>query len=130
MPAQQKSCPGKLPNTTEKYVDNEKVDRNVAKKQHKENNSMTEQQKTCLSLVSVTAGGLVVPTDQHVNNANVDRNVAKKQHKENNSMTEQQEPCLSLVQTPEDLPPVKIYFHSRHYGYVQARNIHSRIFDN
>ena len=88
-----------------------------------ENTSVTEQQETRLGVLSCT-------TDQHVDNKKTDSNVTEEQHKENSSMSEQQETCLPLVQDTTDQLADKIYFHLRSHGPVQARNIHSRIFDD
>ena len=84
---------------------------------------MTEQQEVCPGMVPYTK-------DQHVDNEKSDRNVAKEQHKEKNSMTEQQETCLPLIPDTTGQHLVKMYSHIRSRGHVQARNIHSRIFDD
>ena len=83
----------------------------------------TEPQEVCPSMVPYTP-------DQQVDNKKADHNVTEEQHKENSSMSEQQETCLPLVQDTTDQLADKIYFHLRSRGPVQARNIHSRIFDD
>ena len=66
MPEQQEALPDMVPCAADHHLDNEKVDHSVAEDQHKENNSMTEQQETCLSLVPDTAEQLEVKIYFHL----------------------------------------------------------------